>query len=250
MATRSARLAQALRGDRGIVEEAEAAGDIGEGVVARRPAERIGRRCAGHRPPRLRRPPSRRSSRSFRRSRPRSGRMCRPCGSRPGRPPTPDSAPSRAIGWMFGITSAEAPSMRCQRSIDVLQELDIFGRVDGGDRAEAVDPSGARSRSRRPSRRQAAARRAPALPDWVSARRRTGTTSGRGAAVRRRRRLSWRTPPSLASASASAVESVVIGGMDLLGVGMLDADARVERLGAVVSGIDRQAHVAAAALGA
>ena len=37
-----------LGGDRGIVEEAEAAGDIGEGVVAGRAAERIG--CRRRRP--------------------------------------------------------------------------------------------------------------------------------------------------------------------------------------------------------
>ena len=42
MATRAALAAQMLRGNRGIVEEAEAAGDIGKGVVARRAAERIG----------------------------------------------------------------------------------------------------------------------------------------------------------------------------------------------------------------
>ena len=49
--------AQTLRGDRRIVEEAEAAGDIGEGVVAGRPAERVGgsaRRTAPPRPPRPR----------------------------------------------------------------------------------------------------------------------------------------------------------------------------------------------------
>ena len=37
---------QALRSDRRIVEEAEAAGDIHKGMVARRPAQRIGGRLA------------------------------------------------------------------------------------------------------------------------------------------------------------------------------------------------------------
>ena len=48
-------LAQALRGDRRIVEEAEAAGDVGEGVMPGRAAKRVSRRLAGrapHRPPR------------------------------------------------------------------------------------------------------------------------------------------------------------------------------------------------------
>ena len=34
--------AQALRGDRGVVQEAEAAGHVGIGVMAGRPAERVG----------------------------------------------------------------------------------------------------------------------------------------------------------------------------------------------------------------
>ncbi|MCY1303834.1 hypothetical protein D9M70_535600 [compost metagenome] len=39
---------EALRGDRRIVDEAEAAGDVGKGMMARWPAERIGRPFARH----------------------------------------------------------------------------------------------------------------------------------------------------------------------------------------------------------
>ena len=91
---------------------------------------------------------------------------------------------------MLGITSSEAPSIRCQRAIDVLQEVEIFRRMDGGDRSEAVIARAARSRSRR---RGACEQALDALRLFrVGLRRaaRQEQPSDRGASALRRRRSS------------------------------------------------------------
>ena len=46
--------------------------------------------------------------------------------------------PVRAIGWMLGITSAGGALDPLPALVDALQEVEIFRRVDGRDRPQAV----------------------------------------------------------------------------------------------------------------
>ena len=139
MATRSACLAQALRGDRRIVEEAEAAGDVGEGVMARRTAERVGgRRACLHGFGRRDRGPGAPAGAVIGLGRDRAGRVGHVVAGLADRRRRIGAAARDRMDVRdhLGRRAFDAlPALE-----DVLQELDIFRRVDGGDRAETVAP--------------------------------------------------------------------------------------------------------------
>ncbi len=143
--------------------------------------------------PRLPRLPSMRSSRNCHRFRPRSGRMYRPYGSRPGRQPSPGASRREQSDGCSGQPRrmrrrSAASARRCAAGT---RYIPAYGwrRSDRG-----RNSSDARPYSPRPSRLKAAARRAPALPDWALARRRTGMISDRDGAALRRKRSSCVSP--------------------------------------------------------
>ena len=149
IATRAALRAQALRGNRRIVEEAEAAGDVGEGMMAGRAAKRIGGRLAGehgvggfHRDPGA--PAG--AVKGFGRDRAGGvGHVVAGLADRGGRIGT--AAGDRMdVGDHFGRRTLDAlPAL-----VDARQEIQIFRRVDRRDRAQARNSWAERSCSPRP----------------------------------------------------------------------------------------------------
>ena len=149
--------AQALGGDGGVVQEAEAARHVGIGVMAGRPAERIGlaraRRAPGRRP--SSRPRSRRGLRP--RCAARSGRRGRPGASRRGRPAPSDRSRDSAPDGRWARPRPRRSGSFAQSRAMVLQEVDVVRRVHACGRRGAVAPWARRPRGRRPSPRPAGA---------------------------------------------------------------------------------------------
>ena len=133
------RLAQRLGGDRRIVEEAEAARDIGEGVVARRTAQRICRRRSGQdRFRRLHRRPGAPASAIEGFGRDRAGRVGHVVSGLAHRRRRITAVARNRVNIRndLGRCSFDAPPAR----ENVLQEIEIFGRVHGCYRAQAEIP--------------------------------------------------------------------------------------------------------------
>ena len=132
------------------------------------------------------------------------------------------------VGDHFGRGALDAlPAL-----VDVRQEIEIFRRVDRRDRPQPEIFGPGDRAAGGAARRQAAARHAPAFPDWAAARRSTGKPSGHGASVRRRRRPSCRASlVVVAVAVGQRLERVAIGGMDAGRVGRCDdAEPLIETL--------------------
>ena len=96
-----------------------------------------------------------------------------------------------------------------------------------------------------PARRRAVARPAPASPDWVAARRSTGTPSGRVASVRRRRRLSF-SLRFVIGGIGQGCKFLAVSSMDLLGIGVHEAQPHIEPHRRAILRVDGKPHIGAA----
>ena len=236
-------LAQALRGDRRIVEEAEAAGDVGKGVMPGRAAQRVSRGLAcQHRVGRLDRSPGAPAGAAKSLGRDRAcgiGHVVAGLADRRGRIGT--VAGDRVdVGDHFGRRALDALPARK----DVLEEIEIFRRMDRGDRPQPE--------IFRPGDRQARGLGAGQQPLDALGLFRVGLRR----AARQERfwvvTLLFVCIKGLhAHASLVAIgqrlESVVIGGADLVVVIVDKAQPRIEFLGAEISDVDREPHISAAA---